>query len=210
MGVATNGSRLRGRARPSMGRSARSSFLGNSMLKGAVIAAMLLSGAHAAAQSAPTADVSAPAAQSTNAFAEQAARLGVGRCANLFSTAGQMMTAGSTYAVQVQASGENPDAHAVQGVAGIAYDTPELKGQAAGVVLAAPVGQACEGQLVRVAPFQKPCADVLALLPGGSTAAGDLSGVPLYDLGGNQGQAMLITNGNSCVVVTVARMASAR
>lgn len=57
---------------------------------------------------------------------------------------------------------------------------------------------------MRVAPFQQPCAQVLRLLPGGSTPAGNLRDVPLYNLGGNQGQAMLVSNGDSCVVVTVA------
>lgn len=149
------------------------------------------------------ADASAPA-QPIDAFRQQAEQLGVRRCAGLFSAAGAMTTAGSTYAVQVQTSADNPDSHAVQGVAGISYDTPELSGSAAGVVLAAPVGQGCEGQLVRVAPFQKPCAEVLDLLPSGSKPAANLMEVPLYDLGGNQGQAMLVSSGNACVVVTVA------
>ena len=96
---------------------------------------------------------------------------------------------GSTYTVQVRADGDNPDAHTVQGGAGITYDRPDAPGQAAAVVLTAPAAQGCEGQMVRVAPFQKPCPEVLGLLPQGSTAAGNLSGVPLYNLGGNQGQA---------------------
>ena len=57
----------------------------------------------------------------------------------------------------------------------------------------------------RVAPFQRACKDVVAMLPAGSVTAGSLSGVPLYNLGGNKGQAMLVAAGNACVVVTVAR-----
>jgi hypothetical protein len=161
----------------------------------------VLGAPQAAAQSAPAAPASP--------FPAEASKLGVRKCANLFSTIGQTATAGSTYAVQVRANSENPDAHAVQGVAGMTYDTPEIRGQAASVVLAAPVGNTCEGQLVRVAPFQQPCGEVLGLLPAGSTGTADLSGVPLYDLGNNQGQALLVTSGNSCVVVTIAQMAVA-
>lgn len=149
------------------------------------------------------------AGKPTDAFRQQADQLNVRRCANLFSTAGRIATEGSTYGVQVQADRKAPDAHAVQGVAGITYKTQELNGQAAGVVMTAPVGQGCEGQLVRVAPFQKPCSEILGWLPKGSTPVGDLAGVPLYNLGGNQGQAMLVASGKTCVVVTVARVTGA-
>lgn len=202
MGLLTEGLTRRGEVSRMRGRLARLFSPKAPMMQGVAITAMLLGGMQVAAQS-------QPAAQNVDAFRQQAEQLGVQRCANLFSTAGAMTTAGSTYAVQVQASGESPDAHAVQGVAGISYDTPELRGSAAGVVLAAPVGQSCEGQLVRVAPFQKACAEVLGLLPAGSTPAGNLMDVPLYNLGGNQGQAMLVSSGNSCVVVTVAPLSGA-
>ena len=58
----------------------------------------------------------------------------------------------------------------------------------------------CEGLMVRVTPFQKSCQEVVALFPEGSTLAANLSGVPLYNLGGNQGQAMLVSSGATCVV----------
>ncbi|MCW4461507.1 hypothetical protein OK349_07285 [Sphingomonas sp. BT-65] len=146
----------------------------------------------------------APAA---NVFQEQAGKLGVRRCANLFAALGNTVSNGAAYTVVTQAGGAAAvaDGHGVQGVVGMAYNTPGYAAQAAGVVIAAPVGTKCEGQLVRVAPFQRACKDVVGQLPAGSTAAGSLSGVPLYILGGNQGQAMLISSGNSCVVVTVAR-----
>lgn len=177
-----------------------------SSLKGLLCCFLSLAGPQTiAAQSTPTANAQAP--QNIDAFRQQAEKLGVRQCANLFSTVGQVATLGSTYAVQVHADGKAPDAHAVQGVAGITYNRPELSGQAAGVVMAAPVGKKCEGQLVRVAPFQKSCAEVVKLFPQGSTVAGNLSGVPLYNLGGNQGQAMMIASGPTCIVVTVARVA---
>ena len=150
------------------------------------------------------------AAAAPNPFQEQAGKLAVRKCANLFSALGQTVTNGSAYGVQAQAEKASPDTHVVQGVAGMTYSGTGYSGQAAGIVLAAPVGQGCEGQLVRVAPFQKPCKDVLGLLPAGSTTGGVLSGVPLYNLGGGQGQALLVTSGASCVVVTVTRGADVR
>lgn len=174
---------------------------GAATLRATTLAAVLLSAAPSAAQTAHESTTLAP-----TAFSEQAAQLGVSRCANLFAGIGRAATAGSTYAVQVQAHGDDPDAHTVQGVVGIAYDRPDTQGQAAAVVSAAPAGKGCEGQMVRVAPFQVTCPEVLGLLPEGSTAAGDLAGVPLHNLGGNQGQALLVPSGSACVVVSIARM----
>ena len=196
-----------GRGRRLMRGSARMMPVGGLMTCGTAAVALLFGASYAVARAVPNARPAAAGPQSFDVFRQQTERLGVRRCANLFSAAGQMTTAGSTYAVQVQANRENPNAHATRGVVGITYDTPDLRGQAAGVVMAAPVGQGCEGQLVRVAPFQKPCAEVLGLLPAGSTPAGKLMDVPLYNLGGNRGQAMLVSSGSSCVVVTVAPVA---
>jgi len=194
-------------------RGGRTRLALGSMARGFLGLSLLVAGQQAlAAQSVPNASANTPAQapQSADAFRQQADKLGVRQCANLFSALGQVVTLGSTYAVQAQADGKAPDKHPVQGVAGIAYNTPGYSGQAAGVVMAAPVGKSCEGQLVRVAPFQQSCAEVIKLFPQGSTAAGNLSGVPLYNLGGNQGQAMMIANGPSCVVVTIARVADVK
>jgi hypothetical protein len=153
----------------------------------------------------PQAAAPATAAKPANPFQAQVGQLGVRKCANLFSALGQTVALGSDYSGQVQTEKAAPDAHGVVGVMGMTYKTAAYNSQAAGVVVATPVGTKCEGQLVRVAPFQRACKDVVALLPAGSTIASSLSGVPLYTLGGNQGQAMLIASGNACVVVTVAR-----
>ena len=153
---------------------------------------------------AATPQAAAPA-QPANPFQAQVGQLGVRKCANLFSALGQTVALGSDFSGQVQTEKAAPDAHGVVGVLGMNYNTPAYKAQAAGVVVATPVGTKCEGQLVRVAPFQRACKDVVAMLPAGSVTAGSLSGVPLYNLGGNQGQAMLVAAGNACVVVTVAR-----
>lgn len=164
--------------------------------------ALLAGAGQAVAQSQQAAAAKAPAA---NLFHEQAGKLGVRRCASLLTALGNIVTNGAAHGVQTQAESTGPDAHGAQAVVGMTYSTPGYRGQAADVVMAAPVGDKCEGQLVRVAPFQQNCQAVVALLPAGSTAAGNLAGVPLYNLGGNQGQAMLVTSGNACVVVTVAR-----
>lgn len=174
-----------------------------SRLVSVAIIALLVGSGQAAAQSKQAVVAKSPAAASV--FQEQAGKLGVRRCANLFAALGETVSSGAAYTVQTQTGGAAADGHGVQGVVGMTYNSPNYTGQAAGVVIAAPVGAKCEGQLVRVAPFQRACKDVVGQLPAGSAVAGNLSGVPLYNLGGNQGQAMLVSSGNSCVVVTIAR-----
>ncbi|MGK6353998.1 hypothetical protein ACMGDH_02075 [Sphingomonas sp. DT-207] len=172
-----------------------------SRLVPAALVAIIAGSGQVTAQSQQAA-AKAPAA---SVFQDQASKLGVRRCANLFAALGETVSNGAVYTVVAQSGGAAADGHGVQGVVGMTYNAPGYTAQAAGVVLAAPVGEKCEGQLVRVAPFQRACKDVVGQLPAGSTPAGNLSGVPLYILGGNQGQAMLVSSGNSCVVVTVAR-----
>ncbi len=154
----------------------------------------------AAAQAAP-----ANAQQNAAAtFQKQAADLGIKSCANLFAALGDSLTRGTTYASNAATQKDAPNDHAAQAVVGMRYDTPNYKGQSAGVVFTSPTKTGCEGGLVRVAPFPQSCPDVVKQLPQGSTLATTLSGTPLYNLGGNQGQALLVPSGNSCVVVTVA------
>lgn len=147
----------------------------------------------------------APAA--ANLFQEQAGKLGARKCASLYAALGQGMTQGAAYTLKTETSKEAPDAHMVQGMVGMNYNLPDLKGPAGGIVLATPMAQGCEGYMVRVAPFQKTCAEVLRLLPAGSVEEQRLSGVPQYRLGGNQGQALVIPSGATCVVVTLTGMA---
>ncbi len=154
----------------------------------------------AAAQAAP-ANAQQNAAAS---FQKQAADLGIKSCANLFAALGDSLTRGTTYASNASTQKDAPNDHAAQAVVGMRYDTPNYKGQSAGVVFTSPTKSGCEGGLVRVAPFPQSCPDVVKQLPQGSTLATTLSGTPLYNLGGNQGQALLVPSGNSCVVVTVA------
>jgi len=164
----------------------------------AALAGLVAASADAAAQAATP---QAPA----STFQAQAAQLGIKSCATLFAGLGDILTRGTTYASSVQAQQTSPNDHAAQAVVGMKYDTPNYKGQAAGVVLTAPTkAGGCEGNLVRVAPFPQSCPDVVRQLPQGSTLAANLSGTPLYNLGGNQGQALLVPSGAGCVVVTVA------
>lgn len=161
--------------------------------------------APASATTTPPSAPTAPGAVSpgTRVFAEQAGKLGAQKCARLYSVLGDLVSQGANYAVRTETNKQAPDAHLIQGAVGMTYNLPDMKGQAAGLVFASPVANGCEGHLVRIAPFQKPCQQVVKDLPAGSVAAADLSGVPLYQLGGGQGQALMIATGASCVVVTV-------
>lgn len=154
-----------------------------------------------------TAQSQAESAKGDTPFQEHISQAGIRACANLFPVLGQALTFGATYAVNTQWNKTSPDAHSVQAVAGMSYNTPEYKEQAAGVVVASPMAAGCEGTFVRVAPFQKPCKEVIATLPQGSTLAETLSGTPLYSLANNSGQALLISSGTSCVVVSVGSLA---
>jgi hypothetical protein len=147
---------------------------------------------------------------SADVFRDQANKVGARSCADLYQALGQGLTRGAAYSVKTEADKTAPDAHLVQGVLGLTYDQPDLKGPAGGVVLAAPGQGGCEGYMVRVAPFQKPCAEVVSLLPAGSTAGEALSGVWRYQLAGNQGQALMIPGGAACVVVTLSGMTQRR
>ncbi|MBY4899366.1 hypothetical protein [Cupriavidus sp. AU9028] len=138
------------------------------------------------------------------AFQKQAADLGVQSCAALFATLGDSLTRGATFASAAQGQKDSANDHAATAVVGLRYDTPNYKAQAAGIVATSPTSTGCEGHLVRVAPFPQGCPDIVKQLPPGSTLATTLAGTPLFTLGGNQGQALLVSSGNGCVVVTVA------
>lgn len=144
------------------------------------------------------------ATPAASAFQVKANQLGARKCVSLFAGLGRMVTQGSSYGVQVEVDKTAPDANALQGVVGMTLNLPGLKGPAAGVVLAAPTAQGCQGNMVRVAPLAKPCSEVVKMLPAGSMAAGELSGVPLYNVPKSQDRVLLIANGTgSCVAVSV-------
>jgi hypothetical protein len=152
-----------------------------------------------------------PAAGSTAAyetpFEKHANQAGVRTCAKVFAALGQALTLGTTYTEQTQWNTSSPDTHPVQAIAGMTYDLPDYKAQAAGVVFASPIGEGCEGGFVRVAPFQRTCQEIVQTLPKGSVLADNLSNTMLFNLANDGGQALLVPTGNACVVVSVARMA---
>jgi hypothetical protein len=141
---------------------------------GTFVAGTASAQAQAPVQGEPTQAVPADTSANKNPFQAHAAQAGVRTCANLFATLGEALTAGSTYAVQTQWDKTSPDTHAVQAVAGMSYNLPDYKTQAAGIVYASPVGQTCEGGFVRVAPFQKSCQEVAQALPKGILPRGAL------------------------------------
>lgn len=143
------------------------------------------------------------ASASARIFSDQAMKLGAQKCSGLYSALGDLVSRGSQYSVRTEVNKNAPNSHVVQGAVGMAFDLPDLKGQAAGIIVAASVADGCEGHFVRIAPFQKPCPQILRYLPADSALVSDLSQVPLYQLGGNQGQALLISSGTGCVVVTI-------
>lgn len=139
----------------------------------------------------------------SDVFSQQAGELRANSCAGLYAALGNAAVMGSNYAVRTEANRATPNAHAVQGAVGMTYNLPNMKGQAAALVSAAPVGNKCEGQFVRVVPFQIGCNQILRDFPAGSKLIGNLSGVPLYQLGDAGGQALTISSDKSCIVVSV-------
>lgn len=142
-------------------------------------------------------------AAKSDMFSQQAGELRANTCAGLYTALGKAAVMGSNYAVRTEANRTTPNAHSVQGTVGMTYNLPNMKGQAAAFVSAAPVGDKCEGQFVRVAPFRIGCDQILRDFPAGSKLIGNLSGVPLYQLGGAGGQALTISSDKNCIVVSV-------
>lgn len=154
---------------------------------------------------ADTPEAGADAADSP--FRQHAKQAGLLACSNVFPGLGALLTGGSQYGVQSIWNSETPDQHAVQALVGMNYATEGYTGIAAGVVVAAPTGSACEGSIVRVAPFPVPCADMPTRLPKGSKLTNNLAQVSVYELPNNGGNAMLLPSGTSCVVISVASAA---
>lgn len=140
-------------------------------------------------------------------FLEHVKQAGVQACSTVFPVLGQLLTTGTKYSVKSLWNDQAADKHAVQAFVGMDYATERYSGPAAGVVFASPTASGCEGAMVRVAPFGKPCADIASILPQGSKITDHLGQVEVYELGGNTGEAMLLPTGNSCVVISVASAA---
>jgi hypothetical protein len=149
------------------------------------------------------------AAQQRTVFDEHARQGNIVTCANVFGTLGRGLATNSTYTAKSQWDGKAGNAHSVQSMVVLSpsQNAPNnIPQRAAGVVFAAPVGSACEGNLVRVTPSPESCPAVaaeLAKLNGQSGTLGDLATMTLP----NGAQVMLIPFGNACVAVTALRMA---
>jgi hypothetical protein len=117
---------------------------------------------------------------------------------------GELLTNGAKYDVQSSWNRETPDNHAVQALVGMNYSAGNYSGPAAGVVFASPTKSACEGTMIRVAPFAASCANMSSNLPQGSRLANNLGQISVYDLGGGKGNALLLPAGDNCVVISVA------
>jgi hypothetical protein len=156
-----------------------------------------------ASEVAPKRPADEAAATKSDLFSEQAYQLHANSCAGLYAALGNGAVAGSTYTLRTKVDGAAPNAHPVQGTVGMTYNLPNAKGPAAALVSAVPVGKKCEGQFVRIVPFQIDCNQILRDFPTGSKLIGNLSGVPFYELGGKGGQALTIPSGKTCVVVSI-------
>jgi hypothetical protein len=137
-------------------------------------------------------------------FLQHARQAGLEACSTVFPALGELLTNGSQYSVQSTWNTQEPDKHAVQALVGMDYATESYNGPAVGVVFAAPTGSACEGTMVRVAPFSMSCANIPSVLPAGSTLANDFGKVSVYALGNGGGDALLLPTGDSCIVISVA------
>lgn len=141
-------------------------------------------------------------------FTAHALANGVKTCAGTYAMLGKALTTGANYAFQTQVAEANPNQHAVQGTVGMRLGTnSRVAGQAAGVILVAPTGSACEGNLVRVVPIKQRCADAPALLPPGSKLMSPLSDLPFYALPTGE-QTLFLPVGENCVAVTTLRSRS--
>jgi hypothetical protein len=164
------------------------------------------------AQPAPAAAAAQPqpaGQQQPTVFDEHVRQGNIATCANVFSTLGRGLATNSTYTAQSQWDAKAGNAHSVQSL--VALNPPpnaqtNVSQRAAGVVFAAPVGSACEGNLVRVTPSAESCPAVateLAKLNGQNGALGDLATITLP----NGAQVVLIPFGNACIAVTALRIA---
>ncbi|ENN86544.1 hypothetical protein RHSP_64224 [Rhizobium freirei PRF 81] len=162
----------------------------------------------AAADPAPTPQqrISAEAAPATtDLFLTHAKQAGANSCAATYAGLGNSLTNGTQFMVQTQTAKAEPDRHSLQGIVGMMFKSDKgYSGPAAGLVFAAPTGEGCEGNMVRVVPFQQNCQAAASFLPQGSQAIQPLSGVPVYALG-TGGQAMLMSAGSGCVAISIIR-----
>ena len=163
--------------------------------------------AQPAAAAAAAAQPQQGAQQQPTVFDEHARQGNITTCANVFGTLGRGLATNSTFTAQSQWDAKAGNVHSMQSLVALSQNAPNSASQrAAGVVFAAPVGSACEGNLVRVTPSPESCPAVaaeLAKLNAQNGALGDLVTMTLP----NGAQVMLIPFGNACIAVTALRIA---
>ncbi|SDR60061.1 hypothetical protein SAMN05519103_06638 [Rhizobiales bacterium GAS113] len=160
-------------------------------------------GAPASGAAAPVAGAGSPAAPQT-VFDEHARQGKIATCANVFSVLGRGVVVDSSYTAQTQWAANAGDTHAVESLVALSGSGEHAAQRAAGVIFAAPVGQKCEGGLVRVTPTASSCEALgaeLAKQNGRSRTLGDLSVIDLP----NGAQVMLVPFNNACIAVTTLR-----
>ncbi len=137
-------------------------------------------------------------------FSTTIADAGVKTCAATYAGLGKALAAGTQYTVQTQTSKVDADHHSVRGVVGMSYGPSNkgYSGPAAGLVFAAPVGQRCEGAIVRVVPFPQPCQTVVASQMPGVKPEQSLAGTQIYP-SSDRGQIVLIPANQNCVAITI-------
>jgi len=143
----------------------------------------------------------------TSTFLDHVKQAGIKSCGTVFPILGQLLANGTEYNAQSQWHSTEPDKHVVQALVGMKYATSAYSGPAAGFVFASPTGSACEGSMVRIAPFPRKCADIPATLPPGSTLANTLGPIPVYNIANQGGQVLLLPSDQSCIVISVANAA---
>jgi len=156
-------------------------------------------------QAAQPAAPSQPAAtQPPNVFDDHVHQGKITKCATVFGGLGRIVAGGATYSAKTSWHAEAGDAHAVQSIVALSNLNPAnpQAQRAAGVVVAAPVGNACEGTLVRVVPTTDNCQLVAAELAKQNGQPGVLGDMTLMALPGG-GQVMLVPLGSACVAVSV-------
>jgi hypothetical protein len=61
----------------------------------------------------------------------------------------------------------------------------------------------CVGSAIRIVPFPQSCAAIAQELPAGSKLLRTMSGTSLYEMGGRQGQVILLNNQKGCAAISV-------
>jgi len=172
------------------------------------LGALLLVSLGAAIDATPLQNVpQQPRPASTSLFAQHVAQAGLKRCATAYPALGAMVAKGATYNVASSWNTKAPDANPIQGLVGLTLAIPQYQGPAAGVVFAAPTAaNGCAGNAVRVIPFPQSCPVIVKQLPAGSRLLRDMAGTAIYEIGGSQGQVMLISAKTNCVAVSINRI----